>query len=89
MHNQGMTTLKKNINLLRPLIRFDKKDLLFISKFVFNFYVDDPSNYEIKFNRIKIRNFIDQLRSIGLGQKKFQLTIENLKRSDQTIRFYV
>ena len=79
----------KNINLLRPLIRFDKKDLLFISKFVFNFYVDDPSNYEIKFNRIKIRNFISQLKSIGLDKKKFQLTIENLKHSDKTIRFYV
>ena len=79
----------KNINLLRPLIRFDKKDLLFISKFVFNFYVDDPSNYEIKFNRIKIRNFIGQLKSIGLDKKKIQLTIENLKHSDKSIRFYV
>ena len=85
----GEKTQVKNINLLRPLIQFDKKDLLFISKFVFNFYVDDPSNYEIKFNRIKIRNFIGQLKSIGLDKKKFQLTIENLKRSDKTIRFYV
>jgi len=85
----GEETQIKNINLLRPLIKFNKKDLIFISKFVFNFYVDDPSNYDTKFNRIKIRNFIDQLRSIGLGEKKFQLTIENLKRSDQTIRFYV
>ena len=85
----GEKTQVRNINLLRPLIRFDKKDLLFISKFVFNFYVDDPSNYEIKFNRIKIRNFIGQLKSIGLDKKKIQLTIENLKHSDKSIRFYV
>jgi len=85
----GDETKFQNIKLLRPLIKFDKKDLLFISKFVFNFYVDDPSNYETKFNRIKIRNFIDQLKSIGLDKRKFQLTIENLKRSDKTIRFYV
>ena len=39
--------------------------------------------------RIKIRNLIEELKSIGLNKKKFQLTIENLKRSDQTIRFYV
>ena len=58
-------------------------------KFVFNFYVNDPSNYDSKFNRIKIRNFIEQLKSTGLSKIKFQLTIENLKRSDKTIRFYV
>ena len=85
----GESTQIQNINLIRPLIKFDKKDLLFISKFIFNFYVNDPSNYDPKFNRIKIRNFIEQLKSIGLSKIKFQLTIENLKRSDQTIRFYV
>tara|TARA_E500000178_G_scaffold52300_1_gene48162 strand:+ start:215 stop:1132 length:918 start_codon:yes stop_codon:yes gene_type:complete len=85
----GESTQIQNINLIRPLINFDKKDLLFISKFIFNFYVNDPSNYDLKFNRIKIRNFIKQLKSIGLSKIKFQLTIENLKRSDQTIRFYV
>ena len=85
----GEITQIQNINLLRPLIKFDKKDLLFVSKFVFEFYVDDPSNYNTKFNRIRIRNFIDRLKLIGLNKKKFQLTIENLKSSDETIRFYV
>ena len=85
----GESTQIQDINLIRPLIKFDKKDLLFISKFVFNFYINDPSNYDPKFNRIKIRNFIEQLKSNGLSKTKFQLTIENLKRSDQTIRFYV
>ena len=85
----GEITQIQNINLLRPLIKFDKKDLLFVSKFVFEFYVDDPSNYNTKFNRIRIRNFIDRLKLIGLNKKKFQLTIENLKSSDKTIRFYV
>ncbi len=85
----GETTKIKNINLIRPLIRLEKKDLLFLSKFVFNFYVDDPSNYDLKFNRIKIRNFIEQLKSAGFDKKKFQLTLKNLKSSDKTIRFYV
>jgi len=79
----------KNINLLRPLIKFDKKDLIFISKFIFKFYVDDPSNYDTKYNRIKVRNVINQLSFAGLNKSKFQLTIDNLKRSDQSIRFYV
>ena len=79
----------KNINLIRPLIKFNKKDLIFLSKFIFNFNVDDPTNHNIKFNRIKVRNLIKKLEDFGLDKKKFQLTIENLKKSDQSIKFYV
>ncbi len=85
----GTNTQIKNINLIRPLIKFDKKDLIFLSKFIFNFYVDDPTNDDIKFNRIKVRNLIKEFENFGLDKKKFQLTIENLKKSDQSIKFYV
>ena len=85
----GMNTRIKDINLIRPLIKFEKKDLLFLSKFIFNFHVDDPSNHDVKFNRIKIRNLIKGFNDFGLDKKKFQLTIENLKGSDQSIKFYV
>jgi len=85
----GINTQFKNINLIRPLIKFNKKDLIFLSKFIFNFYVDDPSNYNDKFNRIKVRNLIKEFKNFGLDKKKFQLTIENLKESDQSIKFYV
>ena len=85
----GKNTQIKNINLMRPLIKFDKEDLIFLSKFIFNFYVVDPSNYDIKFNRIKVRSLIKKFEDFGLDKKKFQLTIENLKESDQSIKFYV
>ena len=85
----GTTAQIKNINLIRPLIKFEKKDLTFLSKFIFNFHVDDPSNHDVKFNRIKIRNLIKEFNNFGLDKKKFQLTIENLKESDQSIKFYV
>ena len=85
----GTNTQIENINLIRPLIKFDKRDLIFLSKFIFNFYVDDPTNDDIKFNRIKVRNLIKEFKDFGLDKKKFQLTIENLKKSDQSIKFYV
>jgi len=85
----GYETQIKSINILRPLINFEKKDLIFVSNFVFGFYVKDPSNLNTKFNRIKIRNLMPQLEKIGLDKKKFQLTIENLKSSDCSIKFYV
>ena len=85
----GTDTQIQNINLIRPLIKFDKKDLIFLSKLIFNFYIDDPTNDDIKFNRIKVRNLIKEFEDFGLDKKKFQLTIENLKKSNQSIKFYV
>ena len=67
----GTNTQIENINLIRPLIEFDKRDLIFLSNFVFNFYVDDPTNDDIKFNRIKVRKLIKNLRILALIRKNF------------------
>ena len=76
------------INVLRPLLDISKNDLEFISINTFNFFVKDPSNYNEKFLRVKIRNLISILQKNGLDKKKFLLTIRNLKYSDDVIKFY-
>jgi len=91
---KGLVSLdKKNkveeINLYRPLLDLKKDDLVFLSKNVFNFYVQDPSNDDEKFKRIMIRKLIEKLKSEGLNMKKFIQTMKNLKNSDNTINFYV
>ena len=79
----------ENINILRPLLSFKKKDLIFLSKIVFNFYVKDPSNENVKFKRIKIRKLLFELEKDGLDKNKFLKTISNLKQSDAVLNFYV
>jgi tRNA(Ile)-lysidine synthase len=79
----------KNISILRPLINFEKNELIFITKKVFNFYINDPSNQNSDFQRTRIRNVISKLKKDGYDIKKFNLTIKNLKSSDNTINFYV
>jgi len=74
--------------LIRPLINVDKKDLVYISNYVFGSYVEDPSNKDDKFKRVKIRNFLNQLSLEGLDRKKFLLTIKNLKVANENIKFY-
>ena len=91
---KGLVSLdKKNkieqIILQRPLLDFKKKDLIFLSKNVFNFYVEDPSNDNEKFQRIMIRKLIKKLKNEGLNKKKFIQTMKNLKHSNNTINFYV
>jgi len=81
-------TQKNQINLIRPLIKIDKKDLIYISNYIFGSYIKDPSNEDDKFKRVKIRNFLEQLSLEGLDRKKFFLTIKNLKFANENIKFY-
>ena len=82
-------TIVKNVNLLRPLLGLYKKKILYIYNNIFNFYIDDPSNKDIKFKRIKITKFINELEQNGLDKKKFELTLKNLKNSNELIDYYV
>ena len=91
---RGLISLDKKskinkVDILRPLLEFKKEDLLFISKNVFNFHINDPSNNDDKFQRIRIRKLLSKLKEEGLDRNKFINTIKNLKHSDDTIKFYV
>ena len=91
---KGLVSLDKktksnNINLLRPLLDHGKDELIYISKNVFNFYVEDPTNKDENYKRINIRNLIEGLKNNGLDKKKLIKTITNLKYSNLVINFYV
>jgi len=90
----GLVSLDKEtqrdaINLIRPLINFNKKDLIYLCDFIFGSHVVDPSNEDDKFKRVKVRNFLKQLGLEGLDRSKFHLTIKNLKLANENIKFYV
>ena len=90
----GLVSLDKeriidNKTLLRPLLNQKKEDLIFISKKVFNFYVQDPANKDEKYQRIRVRKLISELNENGLDKKKFLKTIKNLKYSNNIVDFYV
>ena len=61
----------------------------FITRSTFNFNIQDPSNENDNFLRIKIRKLINQLKKDGLTFKKFNLTLQNLNKSNSAIDFYV
>ena len=77
-----------NITIIRPLIDIKKSELKKISKLVFNFFIEDPSNNDENFKRIRIRNLINTLEFEGLDKNKLKLTIKNLKDSNNVINFY-
>ncbi len=85
------TKIKKNLNIYvaRPLLNISKQDLSYITKNTFNFNIEDPSNENDNFLRIKIRKLIDQLKQYGLSFEKFNLTLKNLSQSNSAIEYYV
>jgi tRNA(Ile)-lysidine synthase len=79
----------QELNIIRPLLNLEKKDLLYISKKVFNFFIKDPSNTNEDYKRTRIRNLLYTLKKEGLDLKKLKLTINNLQDSDKSIKFYI
>ena len=77
------------IFILRPLIDIPKKDLIYISKKTFNFNVNDPSNLDDKFLRVKVRKLISNLEQDGLRFNNFKLSLNNLSKSNLAIDYYV
>ncbi len=85
------TKIKKSLEvyLVRPLLNFSKQDLSYITTNTFNFNLEDPSNENDNFLRVKVRKLIKKLKKYGLTFEKFDLTIENLNESNRAIEFYV
>ena len=92
---EGLSSFAKNekyfflkgykFSVVRPLLNFTKQDLMYIAKNVFNFFVTDPSNQMEKFQRIRLRKLILNLKNQGLDFNKLKLTINNLSSSNKAI----
>ena len=76
-------------HILRPLIKFNKEELIYISKQVFNFFIKDPSNENLFFQRSRVRKLIFDSKQEGLDKKKLDLTINNLKLANEGFNYYV
>ncbi len=92
---KGLVSFDKNVSnynglkIIRPFLSTSKKDLAIINNKTFGFSVDDPTNYNDKFLRSRIRKLINNLNKEGLKFNKFYLTLENLSKSNQVIEFFV
>ncbi len=82
-------TYFKNVKIIRPLLSFSKKDLFLINKLTYGFFINDPSNYNDNFLRVKIRTLLNKLSKEGLNYNKFELTLKNLSKSEKVIEYFV
>ena len=80
--------INNKIKIFRPLLDIEKKDLKYLSKKVFGTYINDPSNQDKKYLRVKIRRLLPLLEKHGVKKSLMLKTIKNLQSTSQTINSY-
>ena len=82
------TYINKNLKGYRPFLDGTKETLLKVTNKVFGYFIDDPSNYNNEFLRIRIRNLLNNLKHEGFNKEKFYLTYCNLHSANETLKYY-
>tara|TARA_B100000029_G_scaffold441525_1_gene459398 strand:- start:1159 stop:2229 length:1071 start_codon:yes stop_codon:yes gene_type:complete len=77
-----------NLKIVRPFLKFEKKDLKYVTLNYFGTYIKDPSNKNEKFLRVRIRKYRKNMEKEGLDTKKIMKTVDNLLSADQALDFY-
>jgi tRNA(Ile)-lysidine synthase len=92
---KGLTSLQnifeynKNFYLLRPLLNFNKQELLTVTKKYYSSWIEDPSNKNDKFLRVRIRKMQTRLQKEGFDPKRIIKTIDNLNTAKDSLDFYI
>ena len=61
----------KNIQILRPMIEVSKKSIIKYNEINKIIYLNDPSNQDIKYTRVKVRNFLEKKDIKKIINKEF------------------
>ena len=77
-----------DLKILRPLLSFKKADLKYVTLNFFQTYIQDPSNEDEKFLRVRIRKYRKNMESEGLDTTKIAKTVNNLLSANKALNFY-
>ncbi len=80
--------IKEKILIFRPLLKFSKNELLYIAQNTFGIYIEDPSNNDLNYLRVYIRNILNNL-NFNKNKKNFDKSLSNLDKSNQAIEHYI
>jgi len=77
-----------NFKIIRPLLFFKKNDLKYVTLKYFKKYIEDPSNENEKFLRVRIRKQRKIMGKEGLDSNKIIKTINNLLSANKALNHY-
>ena len=63
------TKYHENLKIIRPFLKFEKKNLKYVTLNYFKTYIKDPSNKNEKFLRVRIRKYKKSMEKEGLDTR--------------------
>ena len=82
------TKYSPKLKIVRPFLNLKKTDLIYVAKNYFKNYIQDPSNKDEKFLRVRIRKYRKYMEKEGLDTNKILKTLNNLLSANKAINFY-
>ena len=90
----GLSSMSESINynnnlkIIRPFLNTKKKDLKYVTLSFFKTYIDDPSNENEKFLRVRVRKYRKSMEKEGLDTSKIIKTVNNLLSANTALNYY-
>ena len=81
-------TYNDNLKIIRPFLNFKKNDLKYVTLSFFKSYIEDPSNEDEKFLRVRVRKYKKTMEKEGLNLSKINMTVKNLLSANKALNFY-
>ena len=82
------TKYNSHLKIIRPFLDLKKRDLKYITLNYFKTYIEDPSNKNEKFLRVRIRKYRKSMEKEGLDTGKIIKTVHNLVSANRALNFY-
>ena len=80
------TVLRNEIFWIRPLLKLRKEELRDYLRSKNYSWIEDPSNFDDKYQRVKVRKLLQQLKYSNLISPNFVKTAEHMLRASQLLK---
>ena len=77
-----------NLKIIRPFLSLKKRDLKYVTQNFFKTYINDPSNKDEKYLRVRIRKYRKSMEKEGLDTNKIIKTVNNLLSANKALNHY-
>ena len=87
----GMPVISERlgVKIVRPMLIFTKSEIKDFLNSISQEWIEDPSNHDTKYKRVRIRNLKELINSLGLSNDRLNDTMKNMERVRNSIEFFV
>ena len=87
----GMPSISQrfDINIVRPMLLFTKSEIKEFLTSISQDWIEDPSNSDTKYKRVRIRNLKELTSSLELSNDRLNNTMKNMERVRDCVEFFV